>query len=202
MDLWPAVLLRRVAAAHKHLQYLIKTKGPFDGVLGFSQGAALAASLLLHHQINSPDQPAPFKAAIFICSPVPFSTSVEYGIDTRAYFGIETMQLSRPHCPDQVPKHLITDPAYLNGEVETGQDGQHSTFYQMFHPTVDTCRIAVPTLHVYGKRDKWRLHSRDLYELCEPATANCLEHDAGHEVPAAYAEEIADAVESTMFKGR
>ncbi|KAL8707780.1 MAG: hypothetical protein Q9220_007232 [cf. Caloplaca sp. 1 TL-2023] len=39
---------------------------PFDGILGFSEGASLAASLILRTATQG--QPDPFKFAIFICS--------------------------------------------------------------------------------------------------------------------------------------
>lgn len=46
----------------------VAAEGPFDGVLGFSQGGILAASLLARNIF-----PSPFAFAIFICSGPPFS---------------------------------------------------------------------------------------------------------------------------------
>lgn len=51
---------------------MIKKHGPFDGVLGFSQGAALAASLIIHHSKTRPQEPALFKIAVFICGAAPW----------------------------------------------------------------------------------------------------------------------------------
>ncbi|KAI9662565.1 MAG: hypothetical protein M1821_008732 [Bathelium mastoideum] len=50
------------------LDSYVNEAGPFDGILGFSQGAILAAMLLIrrgHH--------APFSFAVFICAGTPFS---------------------------------------------------------------------------------------------------------------------------------
>ncbi|KAL4898763.1 serine hydrolase FSH [Aspergillus ambiguus] len=49
---------------------VIAKKGSFDAVMGFSQGAALAASLIVNHA-RSHDQPL-FKAAVFICGARPY----------------------------------------------------------------------------------------------------------------------------------
>lgn len=45
-------------------------EGPFDGVLGFSEGASVAASLILRQFAET--RTSPFKFAIFICGIPPF----------------------------------------------------------------------------------------------------------------------------------
>ncbi|KAI9691979.1 MAG: hypothetical protein M1820_009631 [Bogoriella megaspora] len=53
------------------LQAFIQLEGPFDGIVGFSEGGALAASLLLYYERRktSGDQTLPkFNCAVFICS--------------------------------------------------------------------------------------------------------------------------------------
>jgi hypothetical protein len=58
------------------LSAYVEAEGPFDGVMGFSQGAALAAMLLVRAS-SSP----PFSFAIFICAGVPFSeNSLRLGV--------------------------------------------------------------------------------------------------------------------------
>ncbi|KAF2259790.1 hypothetical protein CC78DRAFT_571633 [Lojkania enalia] len=237
----------KVAAAHKFVLDYVERRGPFDGVIGFSQGAALAASILLHHQLKSPSTPPPFSFSVFLGSPIPFSHSLRYGIDTRKAFGARIVTPTvRPNCPNEVPKYLITDPAYLRGEeelrrlareklmksrleaaeythntvvddsdVETPQGSASpssvsefgdnndaedlpETFYQMFHHTCDEVRISIPSAHVYGRKDKWNLHSKDLVKLCERGSAETFEHGGGHEVPRGCAEEIADIVETVI----
>ncbi|XP_059470153.1 esterase OVCA2 [Neocloeon triangulifer] len=42
-----------------------RTQGPFDGILGFSQGASLTALLSAHSQMN-PDSPIKFRFAILV----------------------------------------------------------------------------------------------------------------------------------------
>ncbi|KAF2419581.1 hypothetical protein EJ08DRAFT_43567 [Tothia fuscella] len=49
------------------LYQIIEEQGPFEGVIGFSQGATIAAAILLHYQRQNPLEPAYalFKYAIF-----------------------------------------------------------------------------------------------------------------------------------------
>jgi hypothetical protein len=173
-------------------------------------------------------------------SPIPFSNSVAYGIDTRTYFGSPAYKPVRPGCPNEVPKYLITDPAYLMGEEalarakrskaiqagqrertgarETNNRGDHidtgdgvegvvgdngvgsEFYYQMFHPTVDRVRIKIPTAHIFGRRDKWLLHSKDLLRLCRQYMTTVFEHSWGHEVPWQVGEEICDVIETVIAR--
>ncbi|KAL1970128.1 hypothetical protein VTN77DRAFT_6533 [Rasamsonia byssochlamydoides] len=67
------------------MEYILSVveEGPFDGVVGFSQGAALASSLLVYHHHSSMTRDAPqnnnsssnnlFKFAVFICGGLPFN---------------------------------------------------------------------------------------------------------------------------------
>ena len=53
-----------------YLADFLTSEGPFDTVMGFSQGAALAATLILREQESSGVQP--FKCAIFLSGQLPF----------------------------------------------------------------------------------------------------------------------------------
>ncbi len=59
----PSSILRAI----NDLAAYVSAEGPFDGVMGFSQGAALAAMLLAR---GSPAEP--FRFAIFLCAGLPF----------------------------------------------------------------------------------------------------------------------------------
>uniref|UniRef100_A0A0D2XFP9 Serine hydrolase domain-containing protein n=1 Tax=Fusarium oxysporum (strain Fo5176) TaxID=660025 RepID=A0A0D2XFP9_FUSOF len=54
---------------------IIAEEGPFDGVVGFSQGAAITASVLAHYSKKNPLEPQTnlFKFAMFICGSKPFT---------------------------------------------------------------------------------------------------------------------------------
>ena len=57
-----------MSAALSQLGTFLASEGPFDGVIGFSQGASLAATFLIDHalsQTHSSTTSPPFKCAIF-----------------------------------------------------------------------------------------------------------------------------------------
>ncbi len=64
----------QLAQAHELILTAIEEEGPFDGVMGFSQGAALAASILIHQALTRPLEPPykVFRCAIFMCASLPW----------------------------------------------------------------------------------------------------------------------------------
>lgn len=124
--------ISQVVRAHKHILSLIRENiangKPFDVVMGFSQGAALAASMLLHHILEHPSEAPLFKAAIFICAPLPFAKNKGLGIDVRAYFGVPVP--SQKHSgltivdPSLVPEKyfLRRDDGDIDSNLDTSAD--------------------------------------------------------------------------------
>ena len=83
-----------VLEAFEHTKGIIATQGPFDGVLGFSQGAALAASLIIHHSKTRPAEPPLFRVAVFICGAGPWESTGSQHIKSREYpIGIPTANI-------------------------------------------------------------------------------------------------------------
>lgn len=191
----------KVAQANAYLKEFLTQSGPFDVVIGFSQGAALAASLLLHQRIEDPKAEPWFKAAIFICSPLPFVCYTEYGVDVRKYFGVLGPPLPSKR-PTTVPDYLVADAYFRRNDKDLGggDGGSGGQFYNMFHPSVDQVRISIPTVHIYGRRDDWRRHSKDLVGLCDPRHVLQFEHDGGHEVPRSASDEICDLYEEVVAR--
>jgi hypothetical protein len=58
--------------AYELLDEVIEIEGPFDGVLGFSQGGTLASGWLMHHAATRPFEPPPVRCAVFLNSLPPF----------------------------------------------------------------------------------------------------------------------------------
>jgi dienelactone hydrolase len=68
------------------LETLVDEEGPFDGVIGFSLGATLAASLMAHKLRKNPQKERlhpTFRCAIFFCGGVPEIFSMEDCADRR-----------------------------------------------------------------------------------------------------------------------
>ncbi|KAI0970357.1 serine hydrolase FSH [Xylaria arbuscula] len=192
-----------VLGAHGQVLSIIREHGEFDAVIGFSQGAAVAASLLLHQELLG-EEPV-FKAAIFIGSPLPFSHRLDVGIDcsTGTSYGIGDEPRNAYGRPTTIPPHLLTDPTKLDTPMQS--QGSEDTCseaaqYQMFHADVDGVRIQVPTGHIYGSEDKWFFHSQELVRLCRADVSTVFQHMGGHEVPRAYTEEICDVIEAVFSR--
>ncbi|CAM1501899.1 Fc.00g038830.m01.CDS01 [Cosmosporella sp. VM-42] len=90
---------------------IIEEEGPFDGCMGFSQGAALLSSLMLSHQTANPFSPPLFHLAIFICGSSALSVSEADGTWSR----LSPEDLERQNKRIKIPTvHIYgyKDPAY------------------------------------------------------------------------------------------
>lgn len=67
-DFWSPASIR-VALAQ--LATFIALEGPYDGVVGYSHGAALAATFLIQHSRLHPGSPLPFKCGVFLSGGIP-----------------------------------------------------------------------------------------------------------------------------------
>jgi hypothetical protein len=188
-----------------------------------AQGAALASSYLLHCQLEG--RAAPVKAAIFICSPLPFAKTPNHGIDCRNHFNVPSSDALPITRPVRVPQHLIPDAFSLRNcssnkggpkervglsRADSGVDltedfGKETIskasgpFFNMFHPTCDSVRLNLANAHIYGASDSWKGHGLDLLKLC--TNARVFQHDGGHEIPQYASEEICDLIEDLTIRG-
>ncbi|CAD6587821.1 MAG: hypothetical protein ASARMPRED_003252 [Alectoria sarmentosa] len=67
---WDRCSASQLLRAHEYLDEIVEEDGPFEGILGFSQGAEVAASFLLYQSPN-----VTFSFAIFIGGTPPFDVS-------------------------------------------------------------------------------------------------------------------------------
>jgi hypothetical protein len=165
-----------IEAAHSFLRSIIEEDGPYDGVVGFSQGAALAASFILcdeHHGGLGGGKP-PFKMAAFFNCVMLFSPSKEVG----THIGEQVRQMEEKHA------------AFLESrEVETTTKTDDQTNISLlkdiygFVPDTFPIRISIPTFHVVGAKDQFEEHSRALIKLCEADKTEVFTFEGGHEIP-------------------
>ncbi|KAE8368121.1 serine hydrolase FSH [Aspergillus caelatus] len=64
-----------LTASFAHVYRITSKTGPFDAVIGFSQGAALASALLIHHHDKIAESESLFKVGVSICAGTPYETS-------------------------------------------------------------------------------------------------------------------------------
>ncbi|KAK5807309.1 hypothetical protein VI817_001567 [Penicillium citrinum] len=103
--------------AFEHIQNETAQKGPFDAVMGFSQGAALAAAFLIHHAKTNPTSPPPWRVAVFLCGGIPWESSgLEYVIPKPDEFPIRIPTAHivgklDPLYPESMKLYALCEPA-------------------------------------------------------------------------------------------
>ncbi|GAB0138553.1 hypothetical protein EsDP_00006785 [Epichloe bromicola] len=132
--------------------------GPWVGVLGFSQGAKIAISLLWAQ-----------RRAEVLLGPGHARTDIRFGVIMAGSAPVVCLDPRLPR-----PRHVAEATANVSGpSFEDWPDAPCG------HHVVD-----VPTLHVHGLKDAGIERHRKLLALyCEPGRTSVVEWDAGHRLP-------------------
>ncbi|KIW12712.1 hypothetical protein PV08_09990 [Exophiala spinifera] len=144
-----------VEETHQYLRTIINEDGPYDGIIGFSQGASLAASMLLAEEFYRANGHAeatrslPFKVAIFFNSVMLFSPSEEIGDDI-------TQQIKQ-----QEERYI----GFLNGS----DDWQQSSSTSTLPPSPTSTTASGP---IMWKMPNWDLSSTSLSSLSSNSSDN------------------------------
>jgi hypothetical protein len=217
----PAELNYAADCVNAHLD----NSGPFDGAIGFSQGAAQLLAYLYQEQIehagSSPHSPS---LGFWICfsSTAPISRDFEcHASLLRGLF--PSAVLHGALSPDQsilvetitrsfqsakligvLPKDADVDYFGLEG-TENGGDSKTLALDRMpraMHPGLMPGRLGIPTVHITGKKDlPCMLEMSELAkETCDPATSRAVQHSGGHAIPrsAKEVQKIMNAMEWAM----
>ncbi|KAI4276634.1 MAG: hypothetical protein LQ337_002365 [Flavoplaca oasis] len=194
---------KEMADALDHLDTNIEELGPFDGVLGFSQGAALALSYLYQQQVRG--EPMPFRFFLSFSSVIPFSADVGYCQDIIQRLYALQWDVTAPANPPVLTgdERLFCDvllrtviaakekgaalPEY-SMDVYNNDDGSKAP--RVMHAQLLEEKVQIPTVHVRGKRDFDFMHSMSdiAYGMCEEKLTRKLEHSGGHQPPQQDAE--------------
>ncbi|KEF55688.1 uncharacterized protein A1O9_08438 [Exophiala aquamarina CBS 119918] len=188
------------------LEHIIKTEGPFHGVIGYSGGAALAAEIIIRdelaHPFKLPDE-RPFQFAVFINGASPLRVfrledeNVEDGVidisemlaDAESIFLRPSALRKKDGVTDEdranhtkmlsLLKHVIGK-RLADGTVFVS-DGEHGLCrYEAHHGEP---LISIPTLHVRSPDEKDPHQGLHLSNLCEKSLVREFFHDYGHDFP-------------------
>ncbi|KAL2135872.1 hypothetical protein VTI74DRAFT_6471 [Chaetomium olivicolor] len=181
-------------SAHAWLRAYLAAHGPYDAVMGFSQGCALIGTFLLYQARETPGEPLPFKAAIFICGGMPLPALED--------LGVEVSERART-INDATVKMLkekagaLTDYAEHLEKVQKGvglwddlsglvhdpdrMPEEGDVFGLDFTKMPSDLRIRIPTVHVYGAKDPRWPASLQLAYFCE--RRRMFDHKGGHDIP-------------------
>jgi hypothetical protein len=166
-----------IEAAHSFLRSVIEEDGPYDGVIGFSQGAALAASFILCDEYLDEVEAgkSPFQVAAFFNCVMLFSPSQEIG----DYIGEEVRQMEEKHSTFLEGREIESRTTKTNDEIKI------SPLKDVYGFVPDTfpARICIPTFHVIGAKDQFQEHSHALVSLCQADKTEVFTFEGGHEIP-------------------
>lgn len=156
--------------------------------MGFSQGAALAASLILQHS----DQAHPLvDCAVFICGTLPWMSRSE----------VLPLPLDEKHCANcqidvvldsgNVIQHFraLNESSVvvesIRDKLSNGRQDAQQSQACILHPANSPLRFPIPTAHIYGgRKDRYFEMSKALVELgSETHGVKVFDHEAGHVVP-------------------
>ncbi len=163
---------------------LLVQLGPFDGIMGFSQGGALAAFLCARDRVFDSEKRSGLTFAILMCCGVPA--------------GLAHMELQETMTPDMI---WLLRRSSEQGErrasvtsLDDVSDDSGSSSSDLSPPwhalsalkrtrSSDEILLDIPTAHIMGQHDSLLARSNELFNLCNPMTRLRYEHTAGHSLP-------------------
>ncbi|KAI5867873.1 DUF341 domain protein [Durotheca rogersii] len=191
-----------MAEAIENLEGVIEELGPFDGVVGFSQGAALAVSYL--YELQRRGEPSPFGFAMCFSSVLAVSPHEgcceeaiqrlrTRGLDLTPGAAADTSALTPEEraLADVITKVLVPARAHnamlpdFDVSVYTRAGPDLSEAPRVMVPAVLDQRVHIPTVHVLGKRDADFMQGMATITrgICDEKLMKRLEHDGGHSPP-------------------
>ncbi|KAI0386914.1 DUF341 domain protein [Hypomontagnella monticulosa] len=193
---------RHMAEAMENLEGVIEELGPFDGVIGFSQGAALAVSYL--YELQRRGLPSPFSFAMCFSSVLAVSPDEGYCETTIERLRTRNLHLASGGVPDVsmltaeenalanvITRVLIPARAHnamlpdFDPSIYTSTDTDISDAPRVMIPEISDRRVQIPTVHVFGKRDASFMQDMASLTrgLCDERLMKKLEHNGGHAPP-------------------
>lgn len=198
---WHGTTIAAIRASHKWFLDVLRDRGPYDGVMGFSQGTGLIGSFLLYHANEHPGEALPFKCAVFFCGGV--------SLNVVADLGVPVPQAARDL--DDRSRDALFEKAASVASARPGDD--YWARGMVFDASVPVSRddvygldftrvpgrllIKIPTVHVWGSKDPRYPSSVQLSQFCEGSLRKTLDHGSGHDIPRTRdcSESVAEAME-------
>lgn len=163
--------------AHEWLTTKLEVDGPYDGVIGFSQGAALISSYLLYHQWYDYEHSPPFRFATFISGSISLAVLKDLGVPVprAAERVVGETKIRRQENLGPLPLHVsLARQAMFNSD---------DCFGLNLNKVPLELKIRIPTVHIWGTKDPGFPTSIHLAGLCDPYIRKIYTHDGAHEVP-------------------
>lgn len=187
--------MESLVMAERKVRQLVDELGPFDGIMGFSQGGALAAFACMVDASTTLPQWPKFKLAILMCCGLPIGVehmALQHTLredklallrrsSLSADFHSSVESLDSCSTPSTSSRHTSLDGSVTPSSRTTGSPSS-SRDSTPSHPDL-ACLLTIPTAHIMGRHDAILAKSNALYDLCHPITRHKYEHIAGHLLP-------------------
>lgn len=195
---------RATAKALNDLNTFIEDNGPFDGIMGFSHGGAVAASYILDRQIRYRHLPAPFSFAIFLSPTAPTfpdPSHLHSMIKGLLRDSPPTFLASFPHWDYKLlgPKerafseYLALYALFLEElgikipvlKLDFIQTPNTDDVPRLLHPALIEDRISIPTVHTTGEKEggMFGQMASCVQGLCHESLRRTHRHRGGHSLP-------------------
>ncbi|KAJ5972285.1 uncharacterized protein N7479_002203 [Penicillium vulpinum] len=207
------------------LDSFIEENGPFDGVLGFSQGTSIATAYIIDRQTREPNLPAAFSFAVLISSVAACSadpTCLESVIRSLVEHSPFAFKTDFPRCDFELVGptervfaeylalvHLAIKAIGIKKptiELDFLKTLDVDSVPRLFHPKLVKDRISIPTVHVTGRKDELSMvhQSRIVQGLCDESLLRAHRHQGGHSLPlkANEIKDLAVSIEWAAERGR
>ncbi|RYP02283.1 hypothetical protein DL764_005849 [Monosporascus ibericus] len=176
-----------LADSHDHLDSLLLPAeeggmGPFDGLLGFSQGAALVMSYLVWRECQNAacgsnanhdsgaDAGTSVRFAAFFCGSRPWDRKGMMRLGAREFGASPALGLGLP------------DSGTCSTDGSDGGETERAVVPSVKLPQI-LRKLSIPTTHVLGAQDIWLEESRQLLGMCDSKEVVAWEHNLGHVIP-------------------
>ncbi|KAI9793267.1 MAG: hypothetical protein M1816_000688 [Peltula sp. TS41687] len=186
---WHGSSVKDIRASHRWLQELIAQRGPYDGVMMFSQGCSLISSYLLYHQLETPHLPLPFRVAVFICGGLSLPILEDLGIyvsqeawdwDARSAVELQVKAASVATMRPGVERWISRDQMAWDPDAPVDES---DVFGLDVSGVPSDVRIRIPTVHVFGSKDPRFPAAIQLAHLCDASRRRMFDHQGGHDIP-------------------
>ncbi|KAH8681663.1 serine hydrolase FSH [Xylariales sp. PMI_506] len=182
---WDDATIPSIRVSHEWLSKILEQRGPYDGVMGFSQGCSLISSFLMYRQWYEPELPPPFKFAMFICGGMPLSVLKDLGVPVSKEaeeldLATRTQLQEKTTGEVTIDRWQTTDYA---AKVRQAQFDSDDCFGLNLNTIPKELRIRIPTAHVFGSKDPRLPAGVQLAGMCDPYLKKVYDHGGGHEIP-------------------
>ena len=190
-----------MAQAVEYLEELLEDEGPFDGIFGFSQGAALTLSYFYQHQ-QAGDSPLPVKFACLFSTAMPLSPdadmgdniisklrAIEYDITDKAMSSGKDLSVAEQEFVDVLQQTVvdaaINDPQFPWADMDIYRYGERHAIPRVMYGSLLSQKIQVPTIHVWGQNDfEYMIKMAEVARgLCDESMVKTVLHGGLHDIP-------------------